>query len=67
MTATLLAMAPLAPIAPLSPCDYVNVNGHCRPSPDYNQSQLPDKDGTWSHSENKQGSGSHHGGTGHSR
>jgi hypothetical protein len=55
-------------VAPLSSCGgYVNVDGDCVPSPDHTRSDLPDRDGTWSHSEHKQGSGSHHGGTGRSK
>jgi hypothetical protein len=42
MAAALFFMAP----AQLGPCDYVNVNGHCRPSPDHNPSNLHDSDGT---------------------
>ncbi|KMV23315.1 DUF3761 domain-containing protein [Mycobacterium heckeshornense] len=71
---TAIAAAPIASaeppsvMVPRSPCSgYINVDGHCVPSPDHIQSDLPDKDGTYSHSEHKQGSGSHHGGTGRSR
>jgi hypothetical protein len=54
--------------APLSSCGgYVNVDGDCVPSPDHNRSNLSDGDGTYSHSEHKQGSGSWHGGTGKSK
>jgi hypothetical protein len=53
--------------APLSSCGgYVNVDGNCVPSPDYNPG-IRDKDGTNSHSEHAPGSGSHHGGTGKSK
>jgi hypothetical protein len=67
MTAALLIVAPLSPTAPLSSCaGYINVDGHCVPSPDQNPG-THDKDNTNSHSEHKQGSGSHHGGTGKSK
>lgn len=46
---------------------YINVDGDCVPSPDHQRSNLPDGDGTYSHSEHQQGSGSWHGGTGRSR
>jgi hypothetical protein len=53
--------------APLSSCGgYVNVDGHCVPSPDQNPG-THDRDGTNSHSEHGQGSGSWHGGTGKSK
>jgi hypothetical protein len=67
MTAALLIFAPLSPMGPLPSCGgYINVDGNCVPSPDHTRSSLPDNDGTYSHSENKQGSGSWHGGTGKS-
>jgi hypothetical protein len=57
-------MAPLSPMAPLSLCNgYINVDGHCVASPDYNPGRS-DRDGTNSHSEHGRGSGSWHGGTG---
>lgn len=63
-----LVVAPLAPKAPLPSCGgYTNVDGQCVPSPDHTRSNLPDGDGTYSHSQHKQGSGSWHGGTGRSR
>ncbi|PBA35615.1 MULTISPECIES: DUF3761 domain-containing protein [Mycobacterium avium complex (MAC)] len=46
---------------------YINVDGNCVPSPDHTRSSLPDNDGTYSHSQHKQGSGSWHGGTGRSK
>jgi hypothetical protein len=69
-----IAAAPIASaepplvVAPLSSCaGYINVDGDCVPSPDHTRSNLPDRDGTYSHSEHKQGSGSWHGGTGQSK
>ncbi len=62
------AGAPLSPGAPLPSCGgYTNVDGNCVPSPDHTRSNLPDGDGTYSHSQHKQGSGSWHGGTGRSK
>jgi len=62
LVGTLLVCAPAA-----SACNgYVNVNGNCIPSPDHNPG-THDRDGTNSHSENRQGSGSWHGGTGKRR
>lgn len=58
---------PLLVVAPLSSCGYYNVDGDCVPSPDHTRSNLPDGDGTYSHSEHTQGSGSWHGGTGRSK
>lgn len=61
-------VAPLSPHAPLPLCGgYTNVDGNCVPSPDHTRSNLPDGDGTYSHSQHKQGSGSWHGGTGRSK
>ncbi|MGE2817958.1 DUF3761 domain-containing protein [Mycobacterium heidelbergense] len=63
-----LVVAPLSPKAPLPTCGgYINVDGNCVPSPDHTRSNLPDGDGTYSHSQHKQGSGSWHGGTGRSK
>jgi hypothetical protein len=63
-----IVVAPLSPLGPLPSCGgYVNVDGNCVPSPDHTQSNLPDGDGTYSHSQHKQGSGSWHGGTGRSK
>lgn len=63
-----LVVAPLSPKAPLPSCGgYTNVDGNCVPSPDHTRSNLPDRDGTYSHSQHKQGSGSWHGGTGRSK
>ena len=72
MTAALLIAARLLPVSPLSPgtplsTRYYNVDDHCVESPDYSPG-VHDRDGTNSHSEHRQGSGSWHGGTGgHSR
>lgn len=61
-------VAPLSPQAPLPSCGgYTNIDGQCVPSPDHARSNLPDGDGTYSHSQHKQGSGSWHGGTGRSK
>lgn len=61
-------VTPLSPLGPLKSCGgYVNVDGNCVPSPDHTRSNLPDGDGTYSHSQHKQGSGSWHGGTGRSK
>jgi hypothetical protein len=63
-----LVVAPLSPTGPLPLCGgYINVDGNCVPSPDHTRSNLPDRDGTYSHSQHKQGSGSWHGGTGRSK
>lgn len=68
VAAALLVLAPLSPMGPLPSCGgYVNVDGNCVPSPDHNPSNLHDGDGTNSHSQHKQGSGSWHGGTGKSK
>jgi hypothetical protein len=53
--------------APLSPsCDYVNVDGQCRPAPDQNPGEggldLPCRDGTMTHATHRNGACSHHGG-----
>ena len=68
MTAALLIMAPLTPMSPLSHSTalstcYYNVDDQCVESPDYSPG-VHDRDGTNSHSEHRQGSGSWHGGTG---
>lgn len=63
MIAAVLFVAPLLPVGPLPTCGgYINVDGNCVPSPDHTRSSLPDNDGTYSHSQHKQGSGSWHGG-----
>ncbi|APT11919.1 MULTISPECIES: DUF3761 domain-containing protein [Mycobacterium avium complex (MAC)] len=68
MTAALSILAPLSPMDPRPSCGgYINVDGNCVPSPDHTRSSLPDNDGTYSHSQHKQGSGSWHGGTGRSK
>lgn len=47
-------------------CDYVNVDGQCRPGDDYDPSEggldLPCRDGTITHSTHRTGACSHHGG-----
>lgn len=62
---TVFLMFVPAPVAVA--CGYINVDGNCIPSPDHTRSNLSDGDGTYSHSQHDQGSGSWHGGTGKHR
>lgn len=71
VTTAMLFAAPLTSLAPsavASSCaGYINVDDHCVASPDHSPGGYHDQDRTNSHSEHKQGSGSWHGGTGHSK
>lgn len=66
--AAVLVVSPLAPTVSFSACNgYINVDDNCVRSPDHTPGNYNDGDGTNSHSEHKQGSGSWHGGTGRHR